>query len=54
MTNNLGIKKKILFVHHGKGIGGAPISLLYTIQQLKFYDYTVKVLFIFNSDVGNN
>jgi glycosyltransferase involved in cell wall biosynthesis len=53
MTNNLGIKKKILFVHHGKGIGGAPISLLYTIQQLKFYDYTVKVLFIFNSDVVN-
>jgi hypothetical protein len=28
------LKKRILFIHHGSGLGGAPISMLYLIQNL--------------------
>ncbi len=39
MTN----KTKILFIHHGTGIGGAPISLLNLINQLNPEKYECKV-----------
>lgn len=38
--------KKILYIHHGRGIGGAPMSLLYTIQGLDRKKYGPKVVFI--------
>ena len=44
------MKKKILFIHHGKDIGGAALSLLYLIQKIRPY-YKIKVLFLFNSSV---
>lgn len=44
-------KKKILYVHHGKNIGGAPLSLLGLIVNLPKEKYDSKVLFIFESDV---
>ncbi|MDP4267291.1 MAG: glycosyltransferase family 4 protein [Bacteroidota bacterium] len=44
-------KKKILYIHHGSGIGGAPLSLLYLIKEIDRNKYTPKVLFIANSDV---
>ena len=44
------MKKKILFIHHGKDIGGAALSLLYLIEKVRCY-YEVKVLFIYNSSV---
>lgn len=42
--------KKILFVHHGKGLGGAPLSLLYLISSLDKTKYEPTVLFLHNSD----
>lgn len=39
-------KIKILFIHHGTGIGGAPISLLNLIKQLDKDKFNVKVAFI--------
>lgn len=45
------IKTKILYVHHGWGIGGAPLSLLYTIQNLDRKRYEPKVVFLYDSDV---
>jgi glycosyltransferase involved in cell wall biosynthesis len=36
----------ILYVHHGKGIGGAPQSLLYTIQGLNKSKFSPKIVFI--------
>lgn len=39
-------KTKILFVHHGKGIGGAPISLLNLIKGLDKNKYTYKVALV--------
>ena len=35
--------KRILFVHHGKGIGGAPLSLLYLIRGLDPNEYEARV-----------
>ena len=43
----------ILFIHHGKGIGGAPLSLLNLLKELKNHGYKLKVLFIYDSDVVN-
>lgn len=44
--------KKILFIHHAKGIGGAPLSLLYLIQNLKKnQNYDIKVIFLKHSAV---
>ena len=44
------MKKKILYVHHGKGLGGAPLSLLYLIEGLDKTKYHPKVLFLHDSD----
>ncbi|MBY0353752.1 glycosyltransferase family 4 protein [Candidatus Babeliales bacterium] len=44
------VKKKILFVHHGKGLGGAPLSLLYLVKGLDPEKYQAEVLFLHNSD----
>ena len=37
---------KVLFIHHGAGIGGAPISLLNLILKLDKEKYLIKVAFI--------
>lgn len=50
-------KIKILYVHHGSGIGGAPISLLNLIKRLDKSKFSIKVLFVTNSviiDLFNN
>ncbi|MBI4680017.1 MAG: glycosyltransferase, partial [Nitrospirae bacterium] len=40
---------KILYIHHGRVLGGAPTSLLFTIQGLKkISDCDVKVLCVFD------
>lgn len=44
------MKKKILYVHHGKGVGGAPLSLLYLVQALDKNQYDPVVLFLHHSD----
>ena len=44
-------KKKILYIHHGKGIGGAPLSLLYLIESLDKQKYHPIVLFLHYSEV---
>ena len=44
-------KKKILYIHHGKGLGGAPLSLLYLIQALDKTKYHPVVLFLYDSEV---
>lgn len=41
--------KKILYIHHGKGIGGAPLSLLYLIQHLDRTKFDPIVLFLHDS-----
>lgn len=41
--------KKILYIHHGKGIGGAPLSLLYLIQHLDRTKFEPIVLFLHTS-----
>jgi len=46
-------KKKILYVHHGKGIGGAPLSLLYLIENLDKSKYHPIVLFLYDSEIIN-
>jgi glycosyltransferase involved in cell wall biosynthesis len=43
--------KKILFIHHGKGLGGAPLSLLYLIQALDTTRYKPVVLFLYDSEI---
>lgn len=43
-------RKKILFIHHGKGLGGAPLSLLYLIKALDKTKYEPMVLFLHDSD----
>lgn len=45
--------KKILFVHHGKGLGGAPLSLLYLVESLDRKKYHPIVLFLHDSEVIN-
>lgn len=44
-------KTKILFIHHGKGLGGAPLSLLYLVQSLDKSRFTPTVLFLQDSEV---
>jgi glycosyltransferase involved in cell wall biosynthesis len=46
MANNYNKKIKILYIHHGTGIGGAPISLLNLIKYLDKRKYKVKVAFL--------
>jgi len=48
MTNKQ--KTTILFIHHGKGIGGAPLSLLYLVQALDQRFFKPVVLFLHDSD----
>lgn len=40
---------KILFVHHGKGIGGASLSLLFLVKGLDRHEFKPVVLFMQNS-----
>jgi glycosyltransferase involved in cell wall biosynthesis len=44
---------RILFVHHGKGIGGAPLSLLYLIRGLDKSIYKPTVLCIHKSEASD-
>lgn len=44
------MKKKILYIHHGKGLGGAPLSLLYLIQNLDKDKFEPVVLFLHDSE----
>ncbi|MBM3894436.1 glycosyltransferase family 4 protein [Candidatus Dependentiae bacterium] len=43
------IRKKILFIHHGSGIGGAPHSLRLLIRSLDTKEFEPVVLFLFDS-----
>ena len=45
--------RKILYVHHGKGIGGAPLSLLYLIRGLDRSRYQPTVLCIHESEAAD-
>lgn len=54
MLNHIGAKKtrtKILYIHHGKGLGGAPLSLLYLVKNLDKTLYDPVVLFLHDSPV---
>jgi len=42
-------RKKILYIHHGWGIGGAPINLLFMIQLLDKKKYYPKIVFLKDS-----
>lgn len=42
--------QKILYIHHGKGLGGAPLSLLLLIKALDKKKYHPIVLFLHHSD----
>lgn len=44
-------KTKILYIHHGTGIGGAPISLLNLVKQLNPDKFCVKIAVIKDSNV---
>ncbi len=44
-------KKKILYIHHSTGIGGAPISLIEIIKTLPSSEFEVEVLLLKQSDV---
>lgn len=46
-------KRKILYIHHGSGIGGAPLSLLYLIEKLDRNIFEPKVLFLTDSEIVN-
>ena len=45
--------RRILYVHHGKGIGGAPLSLLYLIRGLDRSRYRPTVLCIHESEAAD-
>lgn len=47
------MKKKILYIHHGWGIGGAPISLLNLIINLNSNKFEIIVLCTHNSEAVN-
>lgn len=44
------LPKRVLYIHHGKGLGGAPLSLLYLIKSLDRTHYDPLVLFLHDSD----
>lgn len=50
-VSKLKSKIKVLYVHHGYGIGGAPISLINLIKYLDQDNYELKVLCLQNSNV---
>jgi glycosyltransferase involved in cell wall biosynthesis len=43
-------RKRILFIHHGQGLGGAPTSLLLIIKNLDQTKYEPHVLFLHDGD----
>jgi glycosyltransferase involved in cell wall biosynthesis len=43
-------KQRILYIHHGWGIGGAPLSLLTLIKNLNKDLFEIKVIFLRQSD----
>jgi hypothetical protein len=45
-------RKKILFIHHATGWGGAPNSMISLINQLSKDDFEIKVLLLKNSIVA--
>lgn len=45
----MNVRKTILYIHHGKGLGGAPISLLTLIKGLDLAKYRPLVLFLYDS-----
>lgn len=45
--------RRILYVHHGKGIGGAPLSLLYLIRGLDRTRYEPAVLCIHDGEAAD-
>lgn len=45
----MGEPYRILYIHHGQGIGGAPLSLLYLIRQLDRSRYEPVVLCLYES-----
>ncbi|MBR9977425.1 MAG: glycosyltransferase family 4 protein [Bacteroidetes bacterium] len=45
--------RRILYVHHGKGIGGAPLSLLYLIRGLDRTRYEPTVLCLHESEAAD-
>lgn len=45
-------KPKILFVHHGKGIGGAPLTLLTLMKSVNRSSYDVHVICLFESEAS--
>lgn len=52
IPTNSGPVRSILYVHHGKGIGGAPLSLLYLIRWLDRARYRPVVLCIHESEAA--
>ncbi len=42
---------RILFIHHGTGLGGAPLSLLYLVRSLDRQNFEPLVLFLHESEV---
>ncbi|MFA6262962.1 MAG: glycosyltransferase family 4 protein [Candidatus Babeliales bacterium] len=42
---------RVLFIHHGKGLGGAPLSLLYLVRSLDRNRFEPMVLFLHDSVV---
>ena len=47
------LKKKILYIHHGMGIGGAPLSLLFLLQKLDKKRYEPVVLCLYESEAAD-
>lgn len=46
-------KKKIVFVHHGKGIGGAPLTLLTLLKAIDRSQFDCVVLCLFESEASD-
>jgi glycosyltransferase involved in cell wall biosynthesis len=44
------LRKKLLCIHHGRGIGGASLELLYLLQKLDRNKFELKVLCVHNSE----
>jgi len=45
-------KKKILYIHHGLGIGGAPLSMLFLIRNLDRAVYEPVILCLYNGEAA--
>src|SRR5688572_10788615 len=51
MNSNNENRKKIVYIHHAAGIGGAPLDLLFLLQKADNSLFQTKVLFLHDSDV---